>query len=44
MIAATNAGPREEDGDGWSRQARDKLVDILAPAGAPDYCAARDNG
>ena len=35
VITATNAGPAEEAGPGWSRRARDVLMAIYAPPGAP---------
>ncbi|TNE62220.1 MAG: class A beta-lactamase-related serine hydrolase [Alphaproteobacteria bacterium] len=41
VIAATNAGPDEDAGPGWSRQARDVLIAAFAASpGHPDYCAS----
>lgn len=33
ITAATHGGPSEDDGPGWSRSARDVLLDAYAPAG-----------
>jgi CubicO group peptidase (beta-lactamase class C family) len=38
IIAATNAGPDEDAGPGWSRVVRDALIPIFAPAGGEDVC------
>ena len=39
VAAATNAGPDEDSGPGWSRIARDAMIDVFAPVGQEDYCA-----
>lgn len=39
VAAATNAGPDEDSGPGWSRIARDAMIDVFAPVGHQDYCA-----
>ncbi len=41
IAAATNAGPEEDRGPGWSRRARDTMIDIFAPGGEQDYCAQK---
>ena len=38
IAAATNAGPGEDDGPGWSRDVRDAMISIFAPSGEEDYC------
>lgn len=38
LIAASNAGPAEGDGPGWSRSARDALLPLLAPLEGPGPC------